>query len=147
MAFFTYQIYDNAMITAGLNEDPRPMISRLNQLLTQALEKHWSPAGVQPDGLVLPLLEPCTDARRGRPLVPVKTWSHTKHKQTLFIWRLENICAGVNLSFRWKSFYIRYNQDLTVQPSIVRLEKKKTTNSAVCDCQRCAPEFTWKVVG
>uniref|UniRef100_A0A672NGS2 TNF receptor-associated protein 1 n=1 Tax=Sinocyclocheilus grahami TaxID=75366 RepID=A0A672NGS2_SINGR len=34
------QIYDNAMITAGLNEDPRPMISRLNQLLTQALEKH-----------------------------------------------------------------------------------------------------------
>lgn len=40
MAFFTYQIHDNAMITAGLNEDPRPMISRLNQLLTQALEKH-----------------------------------------------------------------------------------------------------------
>uniref|UniRef100_A0A671RVE8 Heat shock protein 75 kDa, mitochondrial n=1 Tax=Sinocyclocheilus anshuiensis TaxID=1608454 RepID=A0A671RVE8_9TELE len=35
-----FLIYDNAMITAGLNEDPRPMISRLNQLLTQALEKH-----------------------------------------------------------------------------------------------------------
>ncbi|XP_073799487.1 heat shock protein 75 kDa, mitochondrial isoform X1 [Danio rerio] len=34
------QIYDNAMIAAGLNEDPRPMISRLNQLLTRALEKH-----------------------------------------------------------------------------------------------------------
>uniref|UniRef100_A0A8C1KWH6 Heat shock protein 75 kDa, mitochondrial n=1 Tax=Cyprinus carpio TaxID=7962 RepID=A0A8C1KWH6_CYPCA len=27
------QIYDNAMITAGLNEDPRPMISRLNQAI------------------------------------------------------------------------------------------------------------------
>lgn len=35
------QIYDNAMITAGLNDDPRPMISRLNDLLTKALEKHW----------------------------------------------------------------------------------------------------------
>lgn len=35
-----FQIYDNAMITAGLNDDPRPMISRLNELLTKALEKH-----------------------------------------------------------------------------------------------------------
>uniref|UniRef100_A0AAR2JRF0 Heat shock protein 75 kDa, mitochondrial n=1 Tax=Pygocentrus nattereri TaxID=42514 RepID=A0AAR2JRF0_PYGNA len=34
------QIYDNAMITAGLNDDPRPMISRLNDLLVKALEKH-----------------------------------------------------------------------------------------------------------
>lgn len=34
------QIYDNAMITAGLNDDPRPMISRLNDLLTRAMEKH-----------------------------------------------------------------------------------------------------------
>lgn len=34
------QIYDNAMIAAGLNDDPRPMISRLNDLLTKALEKH-----------------------------------------------------------------------------------------------------------
>uniref|UniRef100_A0A1A7WUD0 Heat shock protein 75 kDa, mitochondrial n=1 Tax=Iconisemion striatum TaxID=60296 RepID=A0A1A7WUD0_9TELE len=34
------QIYDNAMITAGLNDDPRPMISRLNDLLCKALEKH-----------------------------------------------------------------------------------------------------------
>ncbi|XP_044037066.1 heat shock protein 75 kDa, mitochondrial [Siniperca chuatsi] len=34
------QIYDNAMITAGLNDDPRPMISRLNDLLAKALEKH-----------------------------------------------------------------------------------------------------------
>lgn len=34
------QIYDNAMIAAGLNDDPRPMISRLNELLTKALEKH-----------------------------------------------------------------------------------------------------------
>ncbi|XP_023666551.1 heat shock protein 75 kDa, mitochondrial [Paramormyrops kingsleyae] len=33
------QIYDNAMITAGLNDDPRPMISRLNDLLTKALEQ------------------------------------------------------------------------------------------------------------
>lgn len=34
------QIYDNAMIAAGLNDDPRPMISRLNDLLAKALEKH-----------------------------------------------------------------------------------------------------------
>uniref|UniRef100_A0AAZ3NNQ2 Heat shock protein 75 kDa, mitochondrial n=1 Tax=Oncorhynchus tshawytscha TaxID=74940 RepID=A0AAZ3NNQ2_ONCTS len=34
------QIYDNAMIAAGLNDDPRPMIARLNNLLTRALEKH-----------------------------------------------------------------------------------------------------------
>lgn len=35
------QIYDNGMIAAGLNDDPRPMISRLNDLLAKALEKHW----------------------------------------------------------------------------------------------------------
>ncbi|MBN3281781.1 TRAP1 protein, partial [Polyodon spathula] len=34
------QIYDNAMIAAGLNDDPRPMIGRLNELLTKALQKH-----------------------------------------------------------------------------------------------------------
>uniref|UniRef100_A0ABM5EZG0 Heat shock protein 75 kDa, mitochondrial n=1 Tax=Pogona vitticeps TaxID=103695 RepID=A0ABM5EZG0_9SAUR len=34
------QIYDNAMMAAGLSEDPRPMVSRLNELLTKALEKH-----------------------------------------------------------------------------------------------------------
>uniref|UniRef100_A0A6I8RTC1 Heat shock protein 75 kDa, mitochondrial n=1 Tax=Xenopus tropicalis TaxID=8364 RepID=A0A6I8RTC1_XENTR len=34
------QIYENAMIAAGLNEDPRPMIGRLNELLAKALEKH-----------------------------------------------------------------------------------------------------------
>ncbi|KAM3598786.1 uncharacterized protein V6R79_022574 [Siganus canaliculatus] len=34
------QIYDNAMIAAGLNDDPRPMISRLNDLLTKALATH-----------------------------------------------------------------------------------------------------------
>ncbi|XP_056468420.1 heat shock protein 75 kDa, mitochondrial [Gadus chalcogrammus] len=34
------QIYDNAMIAAGLNDDPRPMIARLNDLLTRALDKH-----------------------------------------------------------------------------------------------------------
>uniref|UniRef100_A0A8C4F004 TNF receptor associated protein 1 n=1 Tax=Dicentrarchus labrax TaxID=13489 RepID=A0A8C4F004_DICLA len=37
------QIYDNAMITAGLNDDPRPMISRLNDLLSKALEKGYVP--------------------------------------------------------------------------------------------------------
>lgn len=37
---FLFQVYDNAMITAGLNDDPRPMIARLNDLLTRALEKH-----------------------------------------------------------------------------------------------------------
>ncbi|XP_066833718.1 heat shock protein 75 kDa, mitochondrial [Anser cygnoides] len=34
------QIYENAMIAAGLNEDPRPMVSRLNELLTKILEKN-----------------------------------------------------------------------------------------------------------
>ncbi|XP_059510031.1 heat shock protein 75 kDa, mitochondrial [Stegostoma tigrinum] len=34
------QIYDNAMIAAGLNDDPRPMVSRLNKLLTKVLEHH-----------------------------------------------------------------------------------------------------------
>lgn len=100
-------------------------------------------AGVQPDRLVLPLLEPCIDAQSGRPLVPPRSWSHTKHKQTLFIWRLENICAGVNLLFRWKLCFTADKTDLTVQPMIVWLENKKTNNPAVCDC---APEFTWKDV-
>lgn len=45
---FSYKIYDNAMIAAGLNEDPRPMISRLNKLLTQALDKHWSSRCISP---------------------------------------------------------------------------------------------------
>ncbi|XP_060116696.1 heat shock protein 75 kDa, mitochondrial [Heteronotia binoei] len=34
------QIYDNAMIAAGLNDDPRPIVNRLNSLLTKALEKY-----------------------------------------------------------------------------------------------------------
>ncbi|XP_068100294.1 heat shock protein 75 kDa, mitochondrial [Hyperolius riggenbachi] len=34
------QIYENAMIAAGLNDDPRPMVGRLNELLTKALEKY-----------------------------------------------------------------------------------------------------------
>ncbi|XP_053398776.1 heat shock protein 75 kDa, mitochondrial-like [Mercenaria mercenaria] len=33
------QLYDNAMVTAGLLDDPRSMVSRLNQLLEKALEK------------------------------------------------------------------------------------------------------------
>ncbi|NWX38937.1 TRAP1 protein, partial [Steatornis caripensis] len=34
------QVYENAMIAAGLNDDPRPMVSRLNELLTKILEKN-----------------------------------------------------------------------------------------------------------
>ncbi|XP_065747935.1 heat shock protein 75 kDa, mitochondrial [Phocoena phocoena] len=34
------QIYENAMITAGLVDDPRPMVSRLNHLLIKALDRH-----------------------------------------------------------------------------------------------------------
>ncbi|XP_037669500.1 heat shock protein 75 kDa, mitochondrial [Choloepus didactylus] len=34
------QIYENAMITAGLVDDPRPMVSRLTELLTRALDRH-----------------------------------------------------------------------------------------------------------
>nr|XP_033714096.1 heat shock protein 75 kDa, mitochondrial-like [Tursiops truncatus] len=32
------QIYENAVITAGLDDDPRPMVSRLNHLLVKALD-------------------------------------------------------------------------------------------------------------
>ncbi|XP_064636279.1 heat shock protein 75 kDa, mitochondrial-like [Lineus longissimus] len=34
-----YQIYDNAMIQAGLLDDPRSMITRLNELLSKTLER------------------------------------------------------------------------------------------------------------
>uniref|UniRef100_A0A9L0KBR9 Heat shock protein 75 kDa, mitochondrial n=1 Tax=Equus asinus TaxID=9793 RepID=A0A9L0KBR9_EQUAS len=34
------QIYENAMIAAGLVDDPRAMVSRLNNLLVKALERH-----------------------------------------------------------------------------------------------------------
>ncbi|KAI0219003.1 Heat shock protein 75 kDa, mitochondrial [Lamellibrachia satsuma] len=34
------QVYDNALIAAGLVDDPRTMLARLNELLTRALEKH-----------------------------------------------------------------------------------------------------------
>ena len=34
------QLYENAMINAGLMEDPRSMVGRLNELLEKALEKH-----------------------------------------------------------------------------------------------------------
>lgn len=33
------QLYENAMVSAGLVEDARPMVNRLNDLLTKALEK------------------------------------------------------------------------------------------------------------
>lgn len=34
------QIYENAMIAAGLIDDPRAMVGRLNDLLVKALERH-----------------------------------------------------------------------------------------------------------
>jgi len=34
------QVYDNSMIAAGLVEDPRKMLGRINSILEQALEKH-----------------------------------------------------------------------------------------------------------
>ena len=34
------QIYENAMIAAGLVDDPRAMVGRLNDLLVKVLEKH-----------------------------------------------------------------------------------------------------------
>ena len=37
---FIFQLYENAMINAGLMEDPRSMVGRLNELLEKALEKH-----------------------------------------------------------------------------------------------------------
>ncbi len=37
---FVLQIYDNAMIAAGLIDDPRTMLNRMNDLLAKALAKH-----------------------------------------------------------------------------------------------------------
>ncbi|XP_035680960.1 heat shock protein 75 kDa, mitochondrial-like [Branchiostoma floridae] len=34
------QVYDNALVAAGLIEDPRSMLNRLNELLTRTLDKH-----------------------------------------------------------------------------------------------------------
>ena len=34
------QLFDNAMVSAGVSEDPRSMVSRLNTLLEKVLEKH-----------------------------------------------------------------------------------------------------------
>lgn len=34
------QLYDSAMVSAGLMEDARPMVNRLNDLLTKVLDKH-----------------------------------------------------------------------------------------------------------
>lgn len=34
------QLYDNAMVSAGLIDDARPMVNRLNELLTRVLEKN-----------------------------------------------------------------------------------------------------------
>lgn len=34
------QLFANAMVVAGLEEDPRLIINNLTQLLTKALEKH-----------------------------------------------------------------------------------------------------------
>ena len=35
----SFQIFDNALIVAGLMDDPREMVGRLNMLLTKALHK------------------------------------------------------------------------------------------------------------
>lgn len=35
-----FQIYANAMIAAGLVDDPRPMVGHLNHLLAKALERY-----------------------------------------------------------------------------------------------------------
>lgn len=40
LSFFLFQLYDNAMINAGLTDDPRSMVGRLNELLVKALEKN-----------------------------------------------------------------------------------------------------------
>ena len=36
---FLFQIFDNALIVAGLLDDPREMVGRLNLLLSKALEQ------------------------------------------------------------------------------------------------------------
>ena len=33
------QLFDNAMIAAGLMDDPRKMLTRINELMTKTLEK------------------------------------------------------------------------------------------------------------
>lgn len=37
---FSLQIYDNAMVTAGLIDDARGLVGRMNTLLEKALSKH-----------------------------------------------------------------------------------------------------------
>jgi len=37
---FILQLFSNAMLSAGLVEDPRTLLTSMNELLTLALEKH-----------------------------------------------------------------------------------------------------------
>jgi TNF receptor-associated protein 1 len=37
---FISQLFSNAMLSAGLIEDPRTLLTSMNELLTLALEKH-----------------------------------------------------------------------------------------------------------
>ena len=39
MPSFFFQLFDNSMIAAGLIDDPRRMLNRINDLLTKTLEK------------------------------------------------------------------------------------------------------------
>jgi hypothetical protein len=38
--YWTFQLFSNAMVAAGLVEDPRTVVTHMNDLLTLALEKH-----------------------------------------------------------------------------------------------------------
>jgi len=39
------QVFDNALVAAGLMEDPRAMVGRINALLEKLLAKEQTPAG------------------------------------------------------------------------------------------------------
>ena len=37
---FSHQLFSNALVVAGLVDDPRTIVTDMNQLLEKALEKH-----------------------------------------------------------------------------------------------------------
>jgi HSP90 family molecular chaperone len=48
-----HQLYGNAMITAGLMDDPREMVGRLNQLLTEFGKQLTSEVSEEDDTIVI----------------------------------------------------------------------------------------------
>lgn len=133
------------MITAGLNDDPRPMISRLNDLLTKALEKHWRAAPswtAQTDVVLITVACRLKGLQRWRTPVsdesdrPFFIWSHKNH--TSFpsgilhspLWRglkssndvkmSFSVNTSMSLCFTWY-WYLEWRLWLTFRPCHVTI--------------------------